>query len=116
MLALCAAEGWPTYPSDPVRAEAAFRAPGALTLVAVEDGDVIGFAHALGNGLRVYLAEITTAAHRRREGIARQLIQELFARSGAAKIDLLTDTASEFYATFPHRTFTGFRLYPNGGT
>ena len=112
MLALCAAEGWPTYPADPARAEAAFRAPGTLTLVAVDDGAVIAFAHALGNGLRLYLAEIATAAHRRREGIARQLIDELFLRGGVSKIDLLTDTATEFYATFPHRTFTGFRLYP----
>ena len=111
VLALCAAEGWPTYPADPVRAEAAFRAPGTLTLVAEEDGAVIAFAHALGNGLRLYLAEIATAAHRRREGIAQRLIGELFLRGGVTKIDLLTDTAAEFYATFPHRKFTGFRLY-----
>lgn len=113
VLALCAAEGWPTYPADPARAEAAFRAPGTYTLVAVDGDEVIAFAHALGNGLRLYLAEIATAAHRRREGIARRLIDELFACSAVTKIDLLTDTAAEFYATFPHRTFTGFRLYPS---
>src|SRR5437588_10407587 len=112
VLALCKAEGWPTYPADPARAEATFRAPGTLTLVAVEEQEVIAFAHALTNGLRLYLAEIATVAHRRREGVARRLVGEMFVRSGAAKIDLLTDTAAEFYATFPHRGFTGFRLYP----
>ena len=116
VLALCTAEGWPTYPADPARAQATFRAPGTLTLVALDGGEVIAFAHALTNGLRLYLAEIATAAHRRGEGIARELITELFRRSGAAKIDLLTDTAAEFYAAFPHRTFTGFRLYPDDGS
>lgn len=111
VLALCAAEGWPTYPADPARAQAAFQAPGTITLVAVDGDQVIAFAHAFTNGLRCYLAEIVTAAHRRGEGVARRLIHELFLCSGAAKLDLLTDTAEDFYATFPHRTFTGFRLY-----
>jgi GNAT superfamily N-acetyltransferase len=113
VLALCIAEGWPTYPADPTRVEATFRAPGTITLVAVDEGEVIAFAHALTNGLRLYLAKIATAAHRRREGIARQLIDELFLRGGVTRIDLITDTAAEFYATFPHRIFTGVRLYPD---
>lgn len=113
VLALCTAEGWPTYPADPARARAAFQAPGTLTLVAVDGDEVIAFAHTLTNGLRCYLAEIATAAHRRREGVARRLIHELFRRSGTAKLDLLTDTAEDFYATFPHRAFAGFRLYPD---
>ncbi|TVT59322.1 GNAT family N-acetyltransferase [Amycolatopsis rhizosphaerae] len=116
VLALCEAESWPTYPADSARAEAALCAPGTLTLVAVDAGAVVGFAHALTDGLRLYLAEIVTVARRRREGIARRLIGELFERSGVARVDLLTDTADAFYATFPHRRFSGFRLYsPPGG-
>ena len=32
--------------------------------------------------------------------------------TGAQRIDLITDTAEDFYASLPHRTFTGFRVYP----
>ncbi|WP_272949107.1 hypothetical protein [Kribbella pittospori] len=30
----------------------------------------------------------------------------------AQRIDLVTDEASDFYASFEHRTFSGFRIYP----
>lgn len=116
VLALCEQEGWPTYPSDPDRARIALLAPGAVTVVAVEDNEfggaeVLGFAHAFGDGLRAYLSELLTARHRRREGIGRALITAVFDRTGATRLDLVTDTAKDFYAALPHRRFTGFRLY-----
>jgi GNAT superfamily N-acetyltransferase len=116
VLALCEREGWSTYPADPDRARIALLAPGAVTVVAVEGNElggeeVLGFAHAFGDGLRAYLSELLTARHRRGEGIGRALVSAVFERTGAARLDLVTDTAEDFYAALPHRRFTGFRLY-----
>jgi hypothetical protein len=62
VLALCTAEGWPTFPSDPHRALRALLAAEATTVVALNvDGEVIGFAHALSDGVTIYLAELLVA-------------------------------------------------------
>ena len=44
VLALCLAEGWPSFPDDPVRASRILTAPGVTKVVAVIEGEVIGFA------------------------------------------------------------------------
>jgi hypothetical protein len=64
IVALCEAEGWPSFGADPDRAHAVLTAPGVTTAVAL-DGD------------------------------------------------LITDDAGDFYASFEHRTFQGFRIYPS---
>jgi hypothetical protein len=62
VLALCIAEGWPTFPSDPDRALRALLAPGATTVVALDaGGEVIGFAHTLSDGVTSYLAQLLVA-------------------------------------------------------
>ena len=113
VLTLCIAEGWPTFPSDPDRALRALLAPGATTVVALDaDGEVIGFAHALSDGVTGYLAELLVASEHRHQGIGRRLISETFERCGAGRVDLLTtDSAESFYASLPHRRYAGFRLY-----
>ena len=51
-LRICAAQGWPTFPADPDRALRALLAPGATTVVALDDdGAVVGFAHTLTDGV-----------------------------------------------------------------
>jgi len=35
IIALCVAEGWPSYPEDPARAHRALTAPGATAVVAL---------------------------------------------------------------------------------
>jgi GNAT superfamily N-acetyltransferase len=78
VLALCTAEGWPTFPSDPHRALRALLAAGATTVVALDaDGEVIGFAHALSDGVTIYLAELLVAPAHRHRGIGRRLVSEL---------------------------------------
>jgi ribosomal protein S18 acetylase RimI-like enzyme len=116
VLALCDAQKWPSLPSDPARAQMILTAPSASTLVALDDQDVIGFAFATVDAgpVDAYLSMLTVTAARRREGIARMLIEELFRETGAQRIDLLAEPDSEpFYDSFPNRQFCGYRLYPN---
>ena len=115
VLALCEAEGWPSLPSDPARAETMLRAPSATTVVAVDASAVVGVAFALVDAGRVdaYLSIMVVHAEYRRQGIARRLVAEVFRLSGAERIDLLAEPGSEgFYDSLPHRRFAGYRLYP----
>ncbi|KAA8886312.1 GNAT family N-acetyltransferase [Nocardia colli] len=112
VVALCAAEGWPSYPSQPERADAALRSPGAVTLVATSGGAVIGFAHALSDGWWGYLSLLLVADGHRGKGIGGRLVEEIFRCSGVTRLDLVSDEASEFYRSRPHCAFDGFRLYP----
>lgn len=113
VIALCAAEGWPSFPEDPARALRALTAPGVTTVVAVESADVVGFAQLLSDGeIQAHLSLIAVAASHRRRGIALAMLKAALERAGGIRIDLVTDTAPEFYAALPHRRFDGFRIYP----
>jgi hypothetical protein len=68
VLALCAAEGWPSLPADPRRARRVLSAPGVTAVVAVAEpaGEVLGFAELLSDGeLQSYLASLLVAPGRR---------------------------------------------------
>jgi len=113
VLALCVEEGWPSYPSDPFRANSAFTAPGVVSVIAESDGEVVGFAYCQSDGaIQAHLSLLVVASSRRREGIARGLLAFAFTHIGAGRIDLITDTAEDFYRSLPHKQHTGFRLYP----
>jgi len=115
VLALCEAEGWPSLPADPERALRILSTPSGSALVALDNKDVIGFAFAIvdGGALDAYLSMLVVAKPRRREGIARLLIAEIFRNTKVERLDLLAEPGSEdFYDTFPHRRFAGYRLYP----
>ncbi len=116
VLALCEAEGWPSLPADPRRAERILTASDASTLVVLDDGEVIGFASAMidAGALDGYLSLLVVTVDRRREGVGELLIRELFAVSGVERLDLLAEPGSEtFYDSFPHRRMAGYRLYPH---
>src|SRR5262249_57680242 len=89
-------------------------APGVTTVVAVDDGEVVGFAELLSDGeLVAYLASIAVDARFRRRGIGRALVEESLRLGGGTRIDLLSEDASApFYEQFPHLQKPGFRLYP----
>lgn len=113
VIALCAAEGWPSLPTDPARALRALTAPGVTTVVAADGGAVVGFAQLVSDGeIQAHLSLIAVAPGARRKGLAVKLLQVGLARAGGERIDLITDTAPEFYAALPHRRFDGFRIYP----
>ena len=114
VVGLCRAEGWDSYVADPERTCHALSATGVITVVAVEDGHVWGFAQLLTDGaIRAYLANVVVAATKRGAGIGRQLIEELFRQVKPVYIDLLsTEGATSFYDALPHRRLTGYRIYP----
>jgi GNAT superfamily N-acetyltransferase len=115
ILGLCQAQGWLSLPSDPARAQQALTAPGVTTVVAVVADEVIGFATVLSDGvLDAYLSALLVAEPHRGEGIGAGLLQTAYRRSGATRIDLLAaDGTDDFYARFPHRRFSGYRLHPD---
>jgi GNAT superfamily N-acetyltransferase len=115
ILGLCQAQGWPSLPSDPARAQQALTAPGVTTVVAVVADKVIGFATVLSDGvLDAYLSALLVAEPHRGEGIGAGLLQTAYRRSGATRVDLLAaDGTDDFYARFPHRRFSGYRLHPD---
>lgn len=113
-MSLCSAEGWPSLATDPSRALAALTAPGVICVVALHEGEVVGFLQLLSDGVsRGYVSVMAVAAAQRRNGVGRKLVKEAFVRSGLGRLDLLTEGEAEgFYRSFQHRRFAGFRIYP----
>jgi ribosomal protein S18 acetylase RimI-like enzyme len=111
--ALCEREGWETW-VDRDRARRALTAPGADAVVAVEEGRVVGAAQTVSDGaITTYLGMLLVDPSQRGRGIGRMLVDELFARSGSRRMDLLAvEEAVGFYERLSHRRYPGFRLYP----
>ena len=113
VVALCAVEGWPSFPEDPPRALRALTAPGVTTVVAADGPSVVGFAQLLSDGeIQAHLSLIAVAKAYRRQGVALAMLRDALARAGGLRIDLVTDSAPDFYTALPHRRFEGFRIYP----
>jgi ribosomal protein S18 acetylase RimI-like enzyme len=114
VIRLCEAEGWESYCADAERTFRALSATNVICLVVAEGDQVIGFAQCLTDGaIRAYLANMAVVAERRGSGIGKMLVNEVLARCHAVYLDLLSaDAAQGFYATFPHRTIPGYRIYP----
>lgn len=103
---------WPSL-TDAATVTRAFTAPGVSAAVALDGAAVVGFAQAVGDGcLQSHLSFLAVAEEHRRRGIARELVAMVFAATGTARMDLITDEAEAFYASLPHRRMAGFRIYP----
>ena len=114
VIRLCRVERWPSYLVSVGRTWRALTAPGSCTVVAVEDGEVVGFAQLQSDGLiQAHLTLIAVSRAHRRQGIGRRLLEEGLARAGGLRVDLVsTEGAHAFYRAFEHRRFPGFRIYP----
>ncbi len=115
VIALCAAEDWPSFPEDPARAMRALTAAGVTTVVAEagEPGRLAGFAQLLSDGeIQAHLSLIAVDPAFRRQGVARRLLDLGLELAGGFRIDLVTDSAPEFYQALRHRRLDGFRIYP----
>jgi ribosomal protein S18 acetylase RimI-like enzyme len=113
ILALCEAEDWPSFPADPARAHAVLTAPGVTTVVALDGDEVVGFAYLQSDGhIQAHLSLMAVSRSHRRQGIGRALLEYAAPLTGAQRIDLVTDTAEDFYAALPHHPYNGFRIYP----
>ena len=103
---------WPSL-TDPEVVRAVCTAPGATSYVAVADGELVGWAQALGDGvLQSHLSFVAVHPDHRRRGIGRLLVQATFQATGTKRMDLITDAAQAFYRGFEHKTMAGFRIYP----
>ena len=112
ILALCEAEGWPSLPADTARAHTVLTAPGVTTVVALDGERVIGFAYLQSDGhIQAHLSTMAVHPAYRRKGVGRELLEYAAPLTGAQRIDLVTDTAEDFYSSFDHKTFHGFRIY-----
>ena len=88
-------------------------APGSSAYVALVDGEVVGWAQALGDGvLQSHLSFVAVHPDHRCRGIARLLTVATFQATHTLRMDLITDSAEGFYETFTHRRMHGFRIYP----
>jgi GNAT superfamily N-acetyltransferase len=114
VIRLCEAEGWESYSADPERTYRALSASNVICLVATENDKVLGFAQCLTDGaIRAYLANMVVEAGKRGTGVGKMLVNEILARCAAVYVDLLSEEGAQgFYATFPHRTIPGYRIYP----
>jgi len=87
ILALCMAEGWPSFPADPARAGRTLTAPGVTAFVAGEGSDIVGFAQLMSDGeIQAHLSLIAVAKNARRSGVGRMLIERAFEAGGEEKI------------------------------
>lgn len=103
---------WPSL-TDPVVVRRVCTAPGSTAYVAVEGDTVVGWAQALGDGvLQSHLCFLAVHPEQRRRGIARLLTVATFQSTGTKRMDLITDSAEEFYESFEHRQMSGYRIYP----
>jgi ribosomal protein S18 acetylase RimI-like enzyme len=113
IIRLCEIEGWPSLPADPARADRALTAPGVTTIVAVEKEHIAGFAQLQSDGeIQAHLSLIAVDRDFRRKGIARAMIELALKEAGGQRIDLVTDSATNFYQALPHRRMDGFRVWP----
>ena len=114
VLRLCRTEGYPTHAEDPARALRALTAPGVTTVVADTGSALAGFAQMQSDGeIQAHLSLIVVDPTQRRQGIARSMIETAFRLTGALRIDLVTDSADDFYRALPHIRMSGYRLYPD---
>jgi ribosomal protein S18 acetylase RimI-like enzyme len=109
---LCTTVQWPSL-TDPDTVDAICTAPGSSAYVAIENGEVIGFAQALGDGvLQSHLGFLAVAPSHRRRGIGRLLTVATFQATTTKRMDLITDSAEAFYESFEHKQMFGYRIYP----
>ena len=113
VLNLCAAEGWTSYVADRARAHRVFTAPGVVSVVALREDEVVGFAYFQTDGaIQAHPSLLVVGEMSRNAGVARALLAHAFPLLGAIRIDLITDSAGDFYRKLSHQEQLGFRLYP----
>ena len=110
VVALFAAELWPSYTRDPERTCRVLRAPGATSLVALDGEAVVGIVQVQSDGeIQAHLSTIVVARTHRRRGIGRRLLADALREAGGERLDLLS-VADGFYASMTTRRISGWRL------
>jgi predicted N-acetyltransferase YhbS len=102
--------GWPTPSARPTDAQHAWQ-QSHPALVAVHNGQVIGFLRAITDGaVTTYIAELLVVKEWRGQGVGRALVEACHELVPATRLDLLsTAQADSFYAANGFRPFQGYR-------
>ena len=110
---LAAIEGWDSF-RDQELVRRVLTASGCIVVVAVDTGRPVGFIQIQSDGgIHAHISNILVAQTCRSQGVGRRLVEIAFDKSGAKYIDLVsTEGSDDFYRSFVHREFPGFRLYP----
>jgi len=110
---LCKAEAWTSYTENQETTWRVLTAPGVYTVVAIEGKQVVGFIQMQSDGIiQAHISLILVAKDCRRKGIGHRLVEEAFARCGGKRVDAITDDADNFYRSFAHKEWFGFRIHP----
>ena len=114
IVSLCEAQGYISYTEDAELTWQVLTAPGVTTVVAVEGDTILGFVQMQSDGyIQAHLSLVVVAESHRRKGIGRKLVEKAFSRAGGKRVDLVTDTADDFYRSFKHQDhWHGYRIYP----
>lgn len=114
VIELCRLEGYPSFTKDASLTWRALTAPGVTTVVATQGGAVVGFAQMQSDGfIQAHLSNIVVAVEARGHSIGKRLVEEAFRRAGGSRVDLVSTEGSDaFYKSFAHRSYPGFRIYP----
>lgn len=114
ILDLCKAEDWPSYTEDSEKSWRVLTAPGVWTVVALKGEEVVGFIEMQSDGIiQAHISAIMVTPSYRGRGIGTRLVKEAFRRCGAKRVDIITDSADEFYRSFKHQCWSGYRIYPD---
>lgn len=107
---LSAAEGWTTPTERPEASLTSWHAAWPA-LVAVADGEVIGFLRAVSDGaVSTYVGEVLTVPAWRGRGLGAALLDACHALAPVTRLDLLAvPEAAAFYEHVGFRPFAGFR-------
>jgi GNAT superfamily N-acetyltransferase len=106
---LSSAEGWPTPAARPEDALASW-CNAWPAMVAVCEGEIVGFVRALTDGaVTMYIAELLVAPEWRGRGLGRALLEACHLLFPRTRLDLLSTAADRFYEANGFRPFQGYR-------
>ena len=110
VVALVVAEGWSEYAVDVERTSRALSAPGVTTLVANDDGRVVGAIQVQSDGvIQAHVSMLSVDPNWRGCQVDFRLLREGLERAGGLQLDIRTRTAG-YYERFGASRPLGFRL------
>ena len=110
LVALVAAEGWTEYMVDGERTSRALIAPGVTTLVAIDDGRVVGAIQVQSDGvIQAHVSMLLIDPRWRGRQIGFRLLREGLERAGGLRLDVRTRTEG-YYERLGASRSLGFRL------
>jgi ribosomal protein S18 acetylase RimI-like enzyme len=110
LIALVAAEGWTEYSEDAERTYRALTAPGATTLVAIDNEQVIGAIQVQSDGvIQAHVSMLLIAPSARGMGLGSKLLRQGLERAGGLQLDVRTRTEG-YYERLGASRSLGFRL------